>query len=317
METVEGKSSIFRKEAIEHYQRGPRLEGELLRLAPGWTRWAYWLLLSILVTGLLYSVLGTLYEYASGPALVRVEGRTDLTVPAAGVVSTVWVQPGQRVEAGQMLVSFLSEEEQNTQARIQREFDLQLVRYLRSPSDTAARQALTALRAERELAQARLEARTLRAPFAGVVGDLRIQPGQYLASGTRALSLMESEAPVFLLAFLPGHYRPFLRPGMPLRVELDGFRYDYRELTIESVGDQIIGPAELGRYLGPDLAGAVEVKGPIVLVRAHMPSSSFVNSGQVLGYFDGMPARAEARVRTEVILMALLPGLRGLFTDDG
>jgi membrane fusion protein (multidrug efflux system) len=119
---------------------------------------------------------------------------------------------------------------------------------------------------------------------------------------------------VSLLAFLPGHARPFLRPGMSLRVELDGFRYAYREVVIESVGDQVIGPVEVKRYLGPDLEDAVKVDGPLVLVKARMPSSSFESEGKVLGYFDGMSARAEARVRAEPIFLALFPGLKGLFT---
>ncbi|MGZ3460180.1 MAG: efflux RND transporter periplasmic adaptor subunit, partial [Archangium sp.] len=61
-------------------------------------------------------------------------------------------------------MSFLSQEETATLERIQREFELQLVRVLQDPTDEAARQALTSLRAERELAVARQRARTLRAP---------------------------------------------------------------------------------------------------------------------------------------------------------
>nr|WOF00478.1 RND efflux membrane fusion protein [Myxococcus fulvus] len=313
---MDAKPSIFRKEAIEHYQRATQQEGELLRLSPAWTQWGYGLLLAALAVGLVFGVAGTLFEYASGPAVVRVEGRTDLTVPVAGVVASVRVHPGQRVSAGQTLLSFAADEEQGTVDRLQREFELQLVRYLRNPSDTAARQALTTLRAERELALTRLAFRSIRAPFEGVVGDVRIQPGQFLAAGSRVLSLVATEAPVYLMAFLPGRYRPFLVPGMPLRAELDGFHYDYHQLTIESVGDQIIGPGELKRFLGPDLSDALEVEGPLILVRARMPAGSFHHGGRMFAYFDGMPARVEARVRSEVILLTLVPGLKGLFSDE-
>jgi membrane fusion protein (multidrug efflux system) len=314
---VEGKPSIFRKEALEYHQHYRRQEGDVLRLAPEWTQWSYWVLVAMLVVGALICVVGSVSEYASGPALVRVERRTDVTTPTSGVVATVEVQPGQFVQAGQTLVTLQSEEEHNTLVRTEHELELLLVRYMRNLSDQAARQALTTLRAQQEFAQSRLEARSLRAPVAGVVGDLRTQPGQFLAPGTRVASLVEEDAPTYLLAFLPGYYRPYLRPGMPLRVELDGFRYDYRELTIESVGDQVIGPGELQRYLGPDLEGTVKLAGPIVLVRARMPSRTFTNQGRVLGYFDGMPARAEAAVRAESILVTLLPGLKVLFPHDG
>ncbi|AKQ65939.1 hypothetical protein A176_002851 [Myxococcus hansupus] len=313
---MEGKPSIFRKEAIDHYQRAVRVEGELLELSPEWTRWGYVMLVALVVLALFYSIVGTLFEYASGPALVRVEGRTDLTAPSAGVVSAVLVHPGQRVEEGQALVTFDANEERTALSRIQQEFDLQLVRYLRNPSDTAARQALTSLRAERESASARLELRSIRAPFTGVVGDVRIQPSQYLTPGALVMSMMADEAPAYLLAFLPGRYRPFLHPGMSLRAELDGFQYDYHELLIDSVGDQIIGPGEFKRFLGPDLSDTLELTGPIVLVRARLPSSSFVHGGRQFAYFDGMPARVEARVRSESILMTLIPGLRGLVLDE-
>jgi membrane fusion protein (multidrug efflux system) len=312
-----GRASPFRQEALEYHQRAPREDGDVLRIAPEWTRWAYRVLLAVLAAGAFFSVVGTLYEYASGPALIRVEGRTDLPVDFSGVVASVEVQPGQGVEAGQVLVRFAAEQEQLSLARLEREFELQLVRYLRDPADVGARQALTSLRAERELAQSRLEVRTLRAPHAGVVGDVRIQPGQYLDAGVNVLSLLGEDARATLLAFLPGAYRPLLRPGMPLRVELVGFPYEYRELTIDSVGEQIVGPAEVRRFLGGELADAVELGGAVVLVRARLPSRSFVREGQTLNYFDGMPARAEARVRAESILVTLVPGLKGLLPNGG
>ena len=106
----------------------------------------------------------------------------------------------------------------------------------------AARQPLTALGAELEQARARMEARTIRAPFDGMLGDVRVQPGQYLAPGTHVVSLRRKDAPATLLAFLPGYYRPLLRSGMPMSVELEGFRHEYQTLLIESVGSQIIGP---------------------------------------------------------------------------
>ncbi|XXF76342.1 HlyD family efflux transporter periplasmic adaptor subunit [Myxococcaceae bacterium GXIMD 01537] len=312
-----GRASPFRKEALEYHRRAPREGGDVLRIAPEWTHWAYRVLLAVLVAAAFFSVVGTFYEYASGPALVRVEGRTDVALSFAGVVASVEVQPGQRVEAGQVLVRFTAEEEQLSLARMEREFELQLVRYLRDPADVGARQALTSLRAGRELAQSKLEVRTLRAPHAGIVGDVRIQPGQYLNPGANVLSLLGDEARATLLAFLPGAHRPLLRPGMPLRMELSGFPYEYRELTIESVGEQIVGPAEVRRFLGGELADAVALEGAVVLVRARLPSRTFVREGQTLNYFDGMPARAEARVRAESILVMLVPGLKGLFPNDG
>jgi membrane fusion protein (multidrug efflux system) len=177
---VQGKKSIYRQEALDHHTQ-VREEGDILHISPAWTEWVYWLLLGILCIGALYCVVGTVDEYAAGPAVVQMEGKVDLTSPGAGLVSTVLVKNGQSVQAGQELVTLVSVEEAATLARLRQEFELQLVRYLKDPSDGAARQALTSLRAEQELAQARLGARALRAPSAGIVTDVRVQPGQYLS----------------------------------------------------------------------------------------------------------------------------------------
>jgi membrane fusion protein (multidrug efflux system) len=243
--------------------------------------------------------------------VVKVEGQSHLTVDTPGIVSSVAVRPGQRVERGAPLVTFRSQEETVSLERIQREFELQLIRLLREPADEAARQTLTSLRAERELAEARQQARTLRAPHAGVVTGLRIRPGQYVTPGEGVVSVMGDNVDVSLVALLPGGQRPLLEPGRPLRVELDGFHHEYHGFVIESVGDQIVGPAEVRRFLGPEIADAVQLAGPMVLVRARLPSSTFTSKGRTFNYFDGMLAKAVARVRKERILVALVPGLKG------
>jgi multidrug efflux pump subunit AcrA (membrane-fusion protein) len=308
MEAV--RSKIFREEALRHHE-GTQQEGDVLRISPAWTRWTYWTLLALLLTALVYSLLGTLPEYASGPAVVKVDGQSNLTVDLPGIVSSVEIHPGQRVQPGQALVSFLSQEETASLERIQREFDLQLIRVLRDPSDESARQTLTSLRAERELAETRRQARTLRAPQAGVVSDLRIRRGQYVTPGENVVSIVGDDVSVTLVALLPGGYRPTLEPGRPLRVELNGFSHEYRTFTIDSVGDQIVGPAEARRFLGPEIGDAIQLNGPMVLVRARLPSPTFTSKGKTFNYFDGMLARADARVRKERILVALIPGLKG------
>lgn len=308
MEAV--RSKIFREEALRHHE-GTQQEGDVLRISPAWTRWTYWTLLALLLAALTYSLAGTLPEYASGPALVKVDGQSHLTVDSPGLVASVEIRPGQRVQPGQALVSFRSQEETVTLERIQREFDLQLIRVLRDPSDEGARQTLTSLRAERELALARQQARTLRAPQAGVVSGLRIRPGQYVSPGESVVSIVGDGVTVSLVALLPGGYRPTLEPGRPLRVELDGFPHEYHTFTIESVGDQIVGPGEVRRFLGPEISDALQLNGPMVVVRARIPSPTFKSKGRTFNYFDGMIARADARVRQERILVALVPGLKG------
>lgn len=312
---AEFSSDLFRSEAVQHHAQYAG-QGDVLRIAPDWTQWSYWLLVGICVVGLLYAMFGTVYQYASGPAMVRVEGRTDLTAKADGVVSALDVQPGQRVRAGQLLVRFDVAAETHELDRINREFELLLFRTLREPTDQSARQALTALRAERELAEARLAARSVRATQDGIISDIRIRPGQHLAPGDVILSLISDQTRFWILVILPGQYRPLLQPGMSLRLELAGYRYEYRELTIDSIDDEVVGPSEVRRYLPQEIADAVMIQGPVVLVRAKLPAPTFMVDGRSYRYYDGMQGTGEARVRAESILVTLLPALKAVVSHD-
>jgi membrane fusion protein (multidrug efflux system) len=313
---AERPTDIFREEALK-YHTEYRAEGNLLRMSPRWTRWAYALLLGVLSVGAVYAILGTVYEYASGPAVVRIEGRSDLTAKVSGTVSDVLVHPGQKVRQGDLLVRFYLAQEGAELDRIQREFELQLVKVLRDPSDQGARSALISLRAQRELAQAHLDERSMRAPHDGVVSDIRTRPGQHLNPGDLVATMVASEARCSVLAILPGQYRPLLKPGMSLRLELTGFKYAYREVTIDAIGDEVVGPGEVKRFLGQDLADAVPVQGPVVLVQAHLPTVTFLANNRQYNYYDGMPGTAEARVRAESILVTLVPGLKYIFESSG
>ncbi|MCU1277369.1 MAG: putative efflux rane fusion protein [bacterium] len=306
------RSSPFRSEALAH-QAGQQREGVLLRLSPGWARWSFWLIVAVFVAGIGYVVVGRLAEYATGPAVIRVDGRIDLTARFEGTVAEVSVQPGQRVAEGQPLVQFFMEQEHAELQRIRKEFELQLLKQLRDPTDASARQAMSSLSAQRELATTRMSERLIRAPRGGVISEVHIRPGQHLGIGELIVTIVGDDAQLSMVALLPGRYRPMLRPGMPLRFELVGYRYEYRELTIDSIGDEIVGPAEAKRYLGPGVADSIAIDEPVVLVRARLPSAEFSSNGEAFHYFDGLHAQAQARVRSEPIIMTLLPELRGLF----
>ncbi|MCC6559282.1 MAG: HlyD family efflux transporter periplasmic adaptor subunit [Polyangiaceae bacterium] len=311
------RRSIFREEAIRH-ANDPREEGDVLRVAPPWIDGAYRVVLLALLSALAYGILGTVHEYASGPAVVWITGRNDVTAAVEGTVSAVEVRSGQRVDQGQVLARFYSAGEEAELARIDQELESQLVKWLRDPADQAARQALTSLRTQRDLAVARLEQLSIRAPGPGVVGDVRIRPGQHLAAGDTVVTLTGAQARCSIVAMLPAHYRPQLRPGMSLRFEVTGYRFAYQEAVVESVGTQIIGPREVKRYLGQEIDDTVAVEGPVVLVEAALRSPTFEVDGQTLDLHHGMNGLGEARVRTERIIIALVPALRALFggNDD-
>jgi multidrug efflux pump subunit AcrA (membrane-fusion protein) len=307
------RPEIFRAEAVEAVEQGARA-GAPLRLTPRWIDATYWLLLATVGAGLLYAWVARAGEYAHGPAVVRVDGRLDLTTAAGGVVMAVDAAAGDRVTAGQVLVRFQTGSERQEVAHLDREFELKLVQLLLHPSDEPTRQSLAGLRAARELAAARLHERQVTAPAAGVVRNLRARPGQMLQPGDVVLTLVdEDHAAYSVVALLPGQFRPMLRAGMPLRFELDGYPQVASTVAVESVDDGAVGPTEVRRTLGQEIGDTLPAQGALVLVRARLPRPTFIFEGQRYRYYDGIPGRVDVRVRTMRLGALLLPMLREAF----
>lgn len=300
---------LFRREAIEH-QAARSARADVLRISPSSTAWAMRLLTVALIAAVYFVAVGRVNEYASGPALIRIDGRTALSTSHAALVSSVEVAPGDHVEEGAILVRLYASEEAAELEAATREFDDQLVKLMQRPDDATAREALVTLRTRRELARSRLEQRTLRAPHRGVVADVRVRPGQLLEPGVSVLELRGEQAEGSIVAMLPGRYRPLLKAGAKLRFELDGFQRRTQELIVDDVGDQIVGPAEAARYLGRDMADALQLTGPVVLVQAKLPAGTFEADGEQFQFAHGMHGKAETIVRNEPVAYAFLPGLK-------
>jgi len=235
-----------------------------------------------------------------------------VTASQPGIVTAVEARPGDRVAAGQTLVRFQSARETAELQRIEREWDLQLIERLRDLSAPGPSQALIALQAERDLARARVEERVVRAPRAGLVSDVRSRLNQHVGSGDILLSLTGAASLPMLTAMLPGEHRPLLRARMPLILELRGYGHAPQRLAITAVAEEVVDPDEARRLLGPEVATAVTLNGPVVLVEARFPDVAFEAGGERYELHDGMWGTAEVRVRSEPLLAALVPGIRTL-----
>jgi membrane fusion protein (multidrug efflux system) len=299
---------MFRNEALARYGRA-RAEGRVLRIAPYGTTHAFYVLMAVLLAALAWTLLATIHEYAIGPALVRAKARHTVTAAVAGTVEQIHARPGQSVRAGDALLTLYAEQARSELMRMDSELDLHILRVLQEPLTRAARDAVTELRAERELAQRQLEQRIVRAPVPGRVSDLRARLGQHVVPGEVLVSVVDNATAYEVLALLPGQYRPQLAAGLPLRLELDGYRFAYTQARIEAVGDELIGPVDMVRQLGTD---TLQPDGPTVLVTARLPRSTFDAKGRRLAYYDGMRASARVRVQSESVLLSILPALRAL-----
>ena len=310
---MESQSTLFRDEALAYHLRGNRTQGDVLHLSPRWTRWTYWFLVLVSVAGALYTVFGRIHEYATGIAVIRDEGRTTVTAITGGTITAIAVQPGQRVEAGQMLLSLNDTQEKIELERLHKEWRIQQINRLKNPHDPEAQQQLATVRAQVETAEKRLAERTVLAPCAGIVRDLRIRPQQLVAPGELLVTLVGADDVLSVLAIFPGQYRPFLAQGSPVRLELTGFRYAYQRLTIAAVSNAVVGPHEVRRFLGQDVADAVTLQGSQVIVQAQVPARTFHAQGRQHTYHDGMHGTAEVRIRSQRLVFALVPGLKAVF----
>jgi len=301
---------IYRREALQEFMQGEQEDGGILLQDDHMSRWTYWILLAGLLLMAAYLWFGTVHEYANGPAIVNSSGRSQLTALNTGTVSEVLVEPGAEVQAGQALLTLHQGRELAELQRLQQEFDARLRQRLLNPDDVQIEAVLINLRSELELARSLLEERTITAPQSGLVGDIRVRAGQFVGAGQSLITLSHNDESQHLLALIPGRFRPQLAVGMPLRMELVGYPYDYQHLTITKIDQQAIGPQQARLYLGSSIADALTIEGPVVLVQAALPDDFTTRNGESYRYHEGMAGRIEIRLRSEPIVERLLPGLK-------
>ncbi|MGE0153567.1 MAG: efflux RND transporter periplasmic adaptor subunit [Reyranellaceae bacterium] len=151
----------------------------------------------------------------------------------AGIVAKVGFSEGSQVKADDLLIqldnTILTAEVDRAEAALA----LALQNYGRAQtlaaqgSGTArardeAAAALSTARAESQLARARLEKATIRAPFAGTVGLSSVTPGRFVAVGERIVNL-ESITPIKVDFRIPENFLPQLRIGQTIAVAVDAF----------------------------------------------------------------------------------------------
>jgi membrane fusion protein (multidrug efflux system) len=304
---------MFRAEAVQHHVQGVQ-EGDILRYDYTWTKLAYPLVVVACLVGFAFISVFGVDEWAMGPAVVRLEGRRSVTATVPSTVETIDVKPGQWVEINAIVAQMYRVDEEKEFASAQKEFDLALVRVLRDPNDQEAKVQLSSLRARRDGAKTVLDSRTMRAPIAGNVVDIRAQVGGRLNPGDAVLTIApKGELQATVIAMVPADYGPMLTVGQSMRFELKGFDYVYTDLDVDEVSTGAIGPQEVQRILGQDKAGTVAPEqGAKVLVSGKLPAANFNMEGQSFSYSDGLIGNAQIRVRREPILVLLIPALRSL-----
>jgi membrane fusion protein (multidrug efflux system) len=253
-------------------------------------------------------------DYGQGFAIVRLERKIAVTAKAQGVVTRVPVQVGERVGEGSILAELDDSREHAEVLRVEHELDQELIRWLRDPSDSAAGRQIAELRTQREVALVNQRARTVVAPQAGVVNDIRAMAGQVINLGDTVVSMSNADDPAYtVLAIFPGRYRPQARVGSQMRLEFVGYPFSYQSVTVLSLGEEVVGPKEARRIVGSEQADSIAIDGPVFVAKAVLPSDGFSVDRVKYGYFDGLVATAQVKLRGEPILVMLIPGLRRIY----
>jgi len=140
-----------------------------------------------------------------------------------GIVEKIEFESGRRVQAGDVLVRLDTSQEREQLASAEAQRDLTQLNLERSRQllakqvvsqaefDRAEAEAKQAAAAVREI-DARIQRKTIRAPFTGVLGLRQVDLGQYLNGGDAVVPL-QSMDPVYVNFALPQQDVPALRLG--------------------------------------------------------------------------------------------------------
>jgi membrane fusion protein (multidrug efflux system) len=171
-------------------------------------------------------------EVSAVGSLRAVRG-VDVTTEVTGLVRTLRFKSGDEVQNGQVLVELNADAEIAQQHALEAAADLSSTVYERDKAQYEA-QAISKAQLDADAAdlknrraqaaaQAALVAKkTLRAPFAGRLGITTVNPGQYLNTGDKVVTLQAVD-PVYVDFKLPQQQLALITNGLPVNLTTDAF----------------------------------------------------------------------------------------------
>jgi membrane fusion protein, multidrug efflux system len=164
---------------------------------------------------------------------VRAVHGVDITTEVTGLVRSLEFHSGEDAKRGQVLVRLNADADIATRhaleaaadlaatvyARDKVQFDAQAISQAQLDADAAD---LKNKRAQAAAQAALVDKKVLRAPFDGRLGITTVNPGQYLNTGDKVVTLQELD-PVYVDFRLPQEQLAQVHPGLEVRVSLDAF----------------------------------------------------------------------------------------------
>lgn len=147
-----------------------------------------------------------------------------LSADVSGNTVEVRVRSGAPVEAGAPLIMLEKRAQEIALARARADFEIARTNAARfeglreseaasALESEAARNQMTAATAALRQAQFDLERRTIRAPFAGIVGLTTLAVGDYVAAGA-SLTTIDDVSSLLVDFVIPENASPYVKPGM-------------------------------------------------------------------------------------------------------
>ena len=164
---------------------------------------------------------------------IRAVRGVDVTTEVTGLVRSLEFRSGEEVKRGQVLVRLNAAADVATLHSLEAAADLAGTVYERDKLQFEA-QAISQAQLDADLADlknkraqaaaqaALVEKKIIRAPFDGRLGITTVNPGQYLNTGDKVVTLQELD-PVYVDFRLPQEDLAQVRPGLEVRVSLDAF----------------------------------------------------------------------------------------------
>ena len=165
---------------------------------------------------------------------VRAVRGTDLAFDVAGLVESVDAKSGADVKKGDVLVKLVDADDRAKLASLQATAQLAVLTADRAKKQLAV-QAISKAQYDADVAnlksaqanvaaqQALVDKKTLRAPFAGRIGIITANPGQYVTVGAAVVTLQQLD-PVYVDFTVPQASLEQMRAGNTVEVTTDAFK---------------------------------------------------------------------------------------------
>jgi len=180
---------------------------------------------------------------------LRAARGADLALDVAGLVTHVNMKSGDDVQQGQVLLQLRDTEDVAQLVQLQAQLALAQVTFKRARDQLAVKviaqadydQAAADLKVKEASVgqqQVIVAKKQLRAPFAGHLGIVTINPGTYLNSGTVVVTLQQLD-PVYVDFYVPQKVLAEVKVGQKASLRLDAFRGRTFSATVNAISPKV------------------------------------------------------------------------------